>query len=119
MLVETQARFIRSCITLASPGAVPLQRGRSRAATFGRLFEGTDEISLGQTTLIRSPLSLIRHNFNGRQTHFQDGPANVAELLAHGMKTVSFWQCRFRVRRRQTTTEDRRTTASPQNTNVL
>jgi hypothetical protein len=27
--------------------------GRSRAATFGRLFEGTDEISLGQTLLTR------------------------------------------------------------------
>jgi len=29
-----------------------MQRGRSRIATFGRLFEGTDEISLGQTTLV-------------------------------------------------------------------
>jgi len=28
--------------------------GRSRIATFGRLFEGTDEISLGQTSSERS-----------------------------------------------------------------
>jgi hypothetical protein len=106
--VRTQARFDRSCVLLASPGAVPVQRGRSRIATFGRLFEGTDEISLGQTTAIRPSRHLIRHSIHDLPAHRQDGAVNVAELLARRTKTVSFWQCHFTVRWRPTTTQDGR-----------
>jgi hypothetical protein len=106
--VRTQARFDRSCVLLASPGAVPVQRGRSRIATFGRLFEGTDEISLGQTTRDGPFGCLIRHSFHERPRHLQDRPVNVAELLARRTKTVSFWQCHFTVRWRPTTTQDGR-----------
>ncbi len=106
--MRTQARFVRSCVSLASPGAVPVQRGRSRIATFGRLFEGTDEISLGQTTRGGPFECLIRHSIHDRPTHLQDRLANVAELLARRTKTVSFWQCHFRVKWRLTTTQDGR-----------
>jgi len=37
--------------------------GRSRIATFGRLFEGTDEISLGQTCSERSPAAGRKFTF--------------------------------------------------------
>jgi len=37
--------------------------GRSRIATFGRLFEGTDEISLGQTSSERRALAVGRFTF--------------------------------------------------------
>ena len=39
---------------LLAPAREPDDPSRSRIATFGRLFEGTDEISLGQTCLLRS-----------------------------------------------------------------
>jgi len=39
---------------LLAPARKPDDPSRSRIATFGRLFEGTDEISLGQTCLLRS-----------------------------------------------------------------
>lgn len=38
---------------LLAPAREPDDPSRSRIATFGRLFEGTDEISLGQTCLVR------------------------------------------------------------------
>ena len=50
--------------------------------TFGRLFEGTDVRSLGQTCA-STPTS-----------HRRGLPHNVAERLALRDKTVSFWQCR-------------------------
>ena len=81
-----------------------LQRilGRSRIATCGRLFEGTDEISLGQTSPARIRAATERLTTATTATHFGDPPSkprtipnNVAERLAPEEKTVSFWQCRF------------------------
>jgi hypothetical protein len=93
--VRTQARFDRSCVLLASPGAVPVQRGRSRIATFGRLFEGTDEISLGQTSLPDGQTLYSRHSRHALRRAADQAAENVAERLALGEKTVSFCQCRF------------------------
>lgn len=59
-------------------GAVP-KPGRSRAATFGRLFEGTEVACAGQTGLIGT-------GHRGRS----DNPYRLARPL----KPVSFWQSR-------------------------
>ena len=92
--MRTQALFDRSCVSLASPGAVPVQRGRSRIATFGRLFEGTDEISLGQTRFSQCRIHHLHHTHHHQTRVSRQGPFNVAELLAPGNKTVSFCQGR-------------------------
>src|SRR5690242_1594735 len=90
-------------------GAVPDGAGRSRIATCGRLFEGTDEISLGQTcspatAAVRPTITgpwhrLLRGQHRPRSASIHAScdplPVNVAELLAPGEKTVSFWQGRF------------------------
>jgi hypothetical protein len=108
------------CWPARSPGT-----GASVAAvspTFGRLFEGTDERSLGQTwsaateptdpsaarrrkhTLSAAPL---RHDIRSERRTAPRNPNeadwNAAELLAAARKTVNFGQCRFRVERRSTT----------------
>ena len=55
--------LVSSSVSLT--GAVPSALGRSRIATFGRLFEGTDEISLGQTTVHRREKVDISHSRHG------------------------------------------------------
>ena len=87
--------LVSSSVLLPNRRGLQKLLGRSRIATFGRLFEGTDEISLGQTSPWRCA---NRHKcYTGHA--FQGGkklaPANVAERLALGQKTVSFCQCRF------------------------
>jgi hypothetical protein len=84
-------------------GAVSEISDRSRAATYGRLFEGTDEISLGQTTRADHRIHHTRHNIHRPSASVHEGLVNVAERLARAAKTVSFWQCRFRVERPSTT----------------
>jgi hypothetical protein len=80
---------------LLAPARNPGTPGRCRIATCGRLFEGTDEISLGQTYPNGSAPDLIRHTVHPRRAEAKLGPRNVAELLAPATKTVNFWQCRF------------------------
>ena len=77
-----------------------LQRilGRSRIATCGRLFEGTDENSLVKPRPTGSASRRPVHNHHSR--HAVSAPAikaanNVAERLAPAKKTVNFCQCRF------------------------
>jgi hypothetical protein len=97
-------------------GAVPGRRIRVAAAspTFGRLFEGTEELSPGQTwsaptdpTEINAKPSAPAPAAARYRQHARDDPKeadwNATELLAAGRKTVSFGQCRFRVGRRSTT----------------
>lgn len=92
--VWTQLPLVSSSILLA--GAVPDRcPGRSRIASYGRLFEGTEEISLGQTwpnDRVDSHICNTRHR---RPTAENIRPCNVAERLAPAKKTVSFCQCRF------------------------
>jgi hypothetical protein len=87
--------LVSSSVLLASRRGLQKLLGRSRIATFGRLFEGTDEISLGQT----SP-GAVQMLDRSHSRHAPRSPANlplqnVAERLAPGQKTVSFCQCRF------------------------
>jgi len=42
--------LVSSSVSLANRRGLQKLLGRSRIATCGRLFEGTDEISLGQTS---------------------------------------------------------------------
>jgi hypothetical protein len=49
-------------VRLANRRGLQTTLGRSRIATFGRLFEGTDEISLGQTSLRRHANGHNRHS---------------------------------------------------------
>jgi hypothetical protein len=72
---------------LLAPARYPGVPGRCRIATCGRLFEGTDEISLGQTYSHRAASDLIRHTVHPRRAEVQSAPRNVAELLAPGRKT--------------------------------
>ena len=67
---------------------------RSRAATFGRLFEGTDEIYLGQTSAGGPRHVDISHTSHRAYVAENSAPGNVAERLALRRKTVSFCQCR-------------------------
>jgi hypothetical protein len=89
--------------------------------TFGRLFEGTDERSLGQTwpEAGSAPTDPLEHCVNVRHRNDRDNanPSRrprsrkeprstdliATERLAAGRKTVSFSQCRFRLERRSTT----------------
>ena len=52
--VGTRLPLVSSSVSLANRRGLQNLVGRSRIATFGRLFEGTDEISLGQTSPERS-----------------------------------------------------------------
>jgi hypothetical protein len=83
-------------------GAAPGRSARIAAVspTFGRLYEGTDRRSPGQTWAIR-PTPRAR-SFTD-VTPATDAPSNlwkafpnVAERLALSGKTVNFGQCRFR-----------------------
>ena len=51
MPVGTRSPLVSSSVSLASRRGLQKILVRSRIATFGRLFEGTDEISLGQTSV--------------------------------------------------------------------
>ncbi len=90
----------RLCVSLVA-GAGPGRVARIAAVspTFGRLFEGTDERSSGQTWPRRPPMS--RRSFTNVTaiprwaSNLMKARPNVAEGLAHERKTVSFWQCRF------------------------
>ncbi len=60
---------------------------RSRVTTYGRLFEGTDEISLGQTHIRGHRKHLISHSSNRSRAAEKLPPGNVAERLAYAQKT--------------------------------
>ena len=53
--------LVSSSVSLANRRGLQKLLGRSRIATCGRLFEGTDEISLGQTSFDRRAKRHKRH----------------------------------------------------------
>ena len=55
--------LVSSSVSLANRRGLQKILVRSRIATFGRLFEGTDEISLGQTSSERPALAAERFTF--------------------------------------------------------
>ena len=89
-LVSSSSRSL----TGAGSGSRP---DRSRAATYGRLFEGTDEISEGQTYNQPPGDGLTSHSCNRVGVARNLPPGNVAERLADAQKTVNFWQCRSHI----------------------
>ena len=93
--VGTRLPFVSSSVSLANRRVFQCFLGRSRIATFGRLFEGTDEISLGQTSLNDGQTLYSRHSRHGLLRAADEPAKNVAERLALAKKTVSFCQCRF------------------------
>jgi hypothetical protein len=93
--VGTRLPLVSSSVSLANRRGLQWLLGRSRIATFGRLFEGTDEISLGQTSLSDGRTLYNRHSRHGLLRAANEPTKNVAERLALAKKTVSFCQCRF------------------------
>jgi hypothetical protein len=65
--VGTRLPLVSSSVLLANRRGLQRILGRSRIATFGRLFEGTDEISLGQTSLQRCAKRHNRHSSHASQ----------------------------------------------------
>ena len=61
----TRLPLVSSSVSLANRRGLQKLLGRSRIATCGRLFEGTDEISLGQTTVDRREKVDISHSRHG------------------------------------------------------
>src|SRR4051812_44464564 len=108
---SSRGTYASSC--LLAPARKPDDPSRSRVAAFGRLFEGTDEISLGQTRFSRSRIRLIVHMRHHPTPDSLEGLINVAELLAPGNKPVSFCQGHLRRDGAKRTSEDGRPTASP------
>jgi hypothetical protein len=123
------------CFALLA-GAVPGQFIRIAAVspTFGRLFEGTDEPSPGQTPHATTrphrtrpvakvwPATIahtVRERRIGRDTRSscrcKERHRNATELLAAGRKTVSFGQCRFDWSGGRPRSEDGRSTSCPDN----
>lgn len=90
----TRSPLLSSCVLRASRRGLRLP-DRSRIATCGRLFEGTDEISLGQTSPLDRRFVDIRHILHRDVASTKMKSPNVVERLALREKTVSFWQCRF------------------------
>jgi hypothetical protein len=103
----------RSEVISLLAGAVPRQTWVAAASpTFGRLFEGTDRASPGQTwPVARHPpdpgrkrrpqrATPARYRTGDEPTQARMNPKqanwNAAERLAAARKTVSFCQCRFR-----------------------
>jgi hypothetical protein len=82
-------------VRLANRRGLQKLLGRSRIATCGRLFEGTDEIYLGQTSSDPRAKLHNRHISPVPPPGKKTPPKNVAERLAPDEKTVSFCQCRF------------------------
>jgi hypothetical protein len=91
--VCTRSPLVSSVVSLTNRRGLRVDPDRSRVATFGRLFEGTDEISLGQTSADGLGNVDISHSSHrpGVAKNYPQG--NVAERLALRQKTVSFWQC--------------------------
>lgn len=105
---EAFGRLCVSVVTGAGPGR--MSRIAAVSPTFGRLFEGTDEASPGQTCSRATaphpegrsrpgpnPSSILHcfHTRHGARRNLIGSPANVAEWLALARKTVSFGRCSF------------------------
>jgi hypothetical protein len=105
--------FVRTFVLLASPGAGPGTPGRCRIATYGRLFEGTDEISLGQTTRTCPAHTSFVTAFTPGGQPSSSRRGMLQNCWHRAGKLVSFWQCRFRPERRMTTEQGRSSNREP------
>lgn len=92
-------------------GAVPggIIQVAAVSPTFGRLFEGTDEASPGQTSPVPTdsgrtapPRKMAASNALRIARTSKDRQRKTKELLAAAPKTVSFGQCCFGLKRRPT-----------------
>jgi len=76
MPVGTWLPLVSSSVSRASRRGLQRFLGRSRIATCGRLFEGTDEISLGQTSPARIRAATERLTTATTATQFGDPPSS-------------------------------------------
>jgi hypothetical protein len=98
------------CLAGIRRGPRAKARIAAESPTFGRLYEGTDRCSPGQTTPV-GPSARPRYftattPATGPLSNLEKAFSDVAERLAQSMKTVSFGQCRFRPERRSTTKQE-------------
>jgi hypothetical protein len=84
MPVGTRLPLVSSSVSLASRRGLQSFLGRSRIATCGRLFEGTDEISLGQTWPEPTQVALKRFTAVTAVTPLGDPPRNPRAMLQNG-----------------------------------
>jgi hypothetical protein len=104
--VSARPPLVSSCV-LACRRGLQWILDRSRITTCGRLFEGTDENSPGQTWCDAPRRRLRARPKTPLPVPVKSVSDNVAERLALGEKTVSFWQCRFAPKRPLTTKRGR------------
>src|ERR1700722_13060158 len=84
MPVGTRLPLVSSSVSLANRRGLQRLLGRSRIATCGRLFEGTDEISLGQTSPGRAGAGAQRLTTATAVTQFRGPPSNPEAMLQNG-----------------------------------
>jgi hypothetical protein len=105
--VGTRLPLVSSSVSLASRRGLPWFRGRSRIATCGRLFEGTDEISLGQTWPKPTQVAFRCFTTATAVTLFGDPPRNPRAMLQNGWhpdrKLLASGNAVSTLERRQTT----------------
>jgi hypothetical protein len=111
-------RLDRLCVSLVTGAASGLNaRIAAVSPTFGRLYEGTDRCSPGQTTPKRQPVghqSLTAVTpATARASNLCRAVPNVAERLARARKTVSFGRCCFIPKRRRQRSTDSRSACWP------
>lgn len=84
MPVGTRLPLVSSSVLLASRRGLQRFLVRSRTATFGRLFEGTDENSLGQTSPDEALRVADRFTTTTAVTQFQDERSKPQTMLQNG-----------------------------------
>jgi len=84
MPVGTWLPLVSSSVSRASRRGLQRFLGRSRIATCGRLFEGTDEISLGQTSPARVRATTEHLTTATAVTPFDDPPSKPRAMLQNG-----------------------------------
>jgi len=84
MPVGTRLPLVSSSVSLANRRGLQKILVRSRIATCGRLFEGTDEISLGQTSLEGARATAKRFTTATAVTPFQMLQRKLPTMLQNG-----------------------------------
>ena len=84
MPVGTRLPLVSSSVSRANRRGRQEFLGRSRIATCGRLFEGTDEISLGQTSPARVRATTEHLTTATAVTPFDDPPSKPRAMLQNG-----------------------------------
>jgi hypothetical protein len=90
-------------------GAVPedgVPRFAAVSPTFGRLFEGTDVITQGQTAFDKPHMPTAAVEIADVKRHANKSPAMLQNGWPAIAKPVSFCECRFREKRLHTSTHN-------------